>query len=150
MKLTSLAALPLSLLLFSCESRGDEKVDPAGLYEVSTQGSSEKVKAGEKGKVVIEIRTKPGAHVSAEAPVKVELKGKNVSLDKEKLTGADSTAKPQPGKEGVNPHFEVPMTGGTAGKGTVDGEATFYVCTEVGTPVCLRQKKSISVPVEVN
>ena len=150
MKPTALSALSLSLRLCSCESSGQERPDPSGLYEVSTKGSSDKVKAGEKGKLVIEIRTKPGAHVSAEAPVRVELKGKNVSLDKEKLTGADSTAKPEPGKEGVNPHFEVPFAGQSAGKGGVDGEATFFVCTEVGTPVCLRQKKSISVPVEVN
>ena len=147
----SLSIVPVCLLtLFSCESRGDEKVDANGLYEVSTQGSSDRVKTGEKGKLVLEIRTKPGAHVSAEAPVKVELKGKNLSLDKEKLTGADSLAKPEAGKEGVNPHFEVPFAGQTAGKGSVEGEATFFVCTEKGTQVCLRQKRTISLPVEVN
>ncbi len=138
------------LALSACESRGDERPDVSSLYEVSTQGSSERVKAGAKGKLVIEIRTRPGAHVSAEAPVKVELKGNHLALDKEKLTGADSLAKAEPGKEGVNPRFEVPFAAQSAGKGGVEGEATFFVCTEKGTQVCLRQKKTISVPVEVN
>src|SRR5690349_17239115 len=98
----------------------DEKVE--SLYQISTEGSSVEVRMGTPGKVVLEIRAQEGAHVSDEAPLKIELQGRAVKLAKEKLTLADS-----PGRK---PRFEVPVEGVQVGSGAVEAKMTFFICTE--------------------
>lgn len=133
---------------FACtQARAAEEVDPASLYELSTEGSSTQVKAGEKGTFVLAVKTKAGAHVSEEAPLKLEVKGAQVTPAKEKLGREDSVAKKAQGQAFVDPRFEVPFTAASAGKGSVDAKLTFFICTE---KICARQQKTVSVPVEVN
>lgn len=124
-----------------------EDVDPEALYEISTEGSATKLKPGGKGSFVLEIRTKPGAYVSEEAPLKLALTGTGVKVGKDKLTMADSVGKKAEGQKHATPRFEVPLTAAAEGKGTVDGKLTFFICTE---KICERQKKTVSVPIEVN
>lgn len=136
MRLHRLALLALA----SCTTpalAGD--VDPASLYELSSAGTSARVKVGGKGTLVLEIKPRGEAHVSEESPLSVELVGKYVKPAKEKLTRAD-TAAPR------SPRFEVPFTGEQAGVGSVEVKATFFVCTE---NLCARQKKQLSIPVTV-
>ncbi|NVJ22718.1 hypothetical protein HUW62_15975 [Myxococcus sp. AM011] len=142
--LTSVAAL-LVACVWSAPASADE-VDPASLYDVSTDGSSTQVKTGEKGMFVLSVKTKPGAHVSEEAPLKLEVKGTQVAVSKEKLGREDSVAKKAAGQEFVDPRFEVPFSATAAGKGTVDAKLVFFICTE---KICARQQKTFSVPVEV-
>ncbi len=123
-----------------------QDVDPASLYELSTEGTSAKLKTGEKGSFVLRIKPKAGAHVSTEAPLKLELKSAGVKPEKEKLTLADSVAKKQPGQEYAEPHFAVPLTTVAAGKTSVDAKLVFFICTD---KICARQQKALSVPVEV-
>ena len=124
------------------------EADIASMYDVSTEGTSTAVKAGEKGKVVISIRAKNGAHVSDEAPLRIELSSKQSKLDKEKITLEDSlNKKAKDAKEYPNPRFEVGFTPTTQGKTSVDAKMTFFICTET---LCSRQTKNISLPVEVN
>ncbi|WP_224361994.1 hypothetical protein [Hyalangium versicolor] len=127
------------------QARADE-VDPTSLYEVSTEGTSTKVKAGEKGVFVLSIKSKQGAHVSDEAPLKLQLKGTQLAPAKEQLGREDSVAKKAEGQSFVDPRFEVPFTAAAAGKGTVDAKLTFFICTE---KLCARQQKTFSIPVEV-
>ncbi|WP_163865522.1 hypothetical protein [Myxococcus eversor] len=142
--LTSVAAL-LVACVWSAPASADE-VDPASLYDVSTDGSSTQVKTGEKGMFVLSVKTKPGAHVSEEAPLKLEVKGTQVAVSKEKLGREDSVAKKAAGQEFADPRFEVPFSATAAGKGTVDAKLVFFICTE---KICARQQKTFSVPVEV-
>lgn len=122
--------------------------DVTSLYEVRTDGSSTALKAGEKGKVVILIKAKNGAHVSDEAPLRIELSSKEAKLDKEKVTLADSLVKKAEGStEFPDPKFEVGFTPAGAGKASVDAKMTFFICTE---KVCARQTKNLSFPVTVN
>ncbi|MBU8900057.1 hypothetical protein DRW03_18405 [Corallococcus sp. H22C18031201] len=123
-----------------------QDVDPTSFYEVSTAGSTAQVKAGQSGTFVLAIKTKGGSHVSEDAPLKLELKGNQVTPAKEKLTREDSVAKKPSGAQFVDPRFEVPFTAGAAGKGSVDAKLTFFICTE---KLCAKQQKTISVPVEV-
>ncbi|WP_338866876.1 hypothetical protein [Myxococcus stipitatus] len=123
-----------------------EEVDPASLYDVSTEGSSTQVKAGEKGVFVVSVKTKSGAHVSEEAPLKLDVKAAHVSVAKEKLGREDSVSKKAAGQQFVDPRFEVPFTAAAAGKGSVDAKLVFFICTE---KICARQQKTLSVPVEV-
>jgi hypothetical protein len=121
--------------------------DVASLYEVKTDGSSTEVKGGEKGKVVISITAKNGAHVSDEAPLRIELSSKEAKLEKDKLTLADSLVKKAAGStEYPDPRFEVAFTAPASGKATVDAKMTFFICTE---KVCARQTKTLSFPVAV-
>ena len=128
------------------QARAEGEVDPTTLYEVSTEGTSAKVKAGEKGVFVLSIKSKAGAHVSDEAPLKLQVKGTQLAPAKEQLTREDSVAKKAEGQAFADPRFEVPFTAAAAGKGTVDAKLTFFICTE---KICARQQKTFSVPVEV-
>ena len=140
----TISAVFLSLLAVACFAQAP---DVAGLYDVTTEGSSSQVKLGEKGKLVIEFKTKPGSHISDEAPLKIELSGKQAKPEKTRLTAADSVAKKVEGKEFVDPKFEVPFTVAAAGKASVEAKLTFFICTD---KVCARQQKTLTVPVDVN
>lgn len=122
-------------------------VDPASLYEVTTTGTTTSLKAGESGKVVIAIKLKEGAHVSDEAPLKIELSSKQSKLAKEKLTLADSLNKKPDGATAYpDPRFEVGFTPTTQGETSVEAKLIFFVCTE---KLCARQTKQLSLPVQV-
>jgi hypothetical protein len=123
-----------------------QDVDPATLYDVSTEGTSTQVKAGGRGTFVLSIKPKPGAHVSDEAPLKLELKSQQLTPEQKTLSLAQSVAKKAEGQQYADPRFEVPFTAATAGKGTLDATLTFFICTE---KICARQKKVFSLPVEV-
>ena len=118
--------------------------DIATFYEVSTEGTSTKLKAGDTGKVIISIKSKNGAHVSDEAPLKIELSSKQGTLGKEKLTLADSVSDKTDKK--ADPRFEVPFTPSAHGPSTVEAKMTFFICTE---KQCARQVKNLTLPVEV-
>lgn len=122
--------------------------DVTSLYEVRTEGSSTAVKVGEKGKVVITIKARNGAHVSDEAPLRIELSGKGAKPEKEKLTLADSLVKKAEGSaEFPDPRFEVGFSAPSAGAASLDAKMTFFICTE---KVCARQTKTLNFPVTVN
>ena len=139
-----LAAVCSALLAAACYAQAP---DVAGLYDVSTDGSSQKVKAGEKGKLVITFKTKDGSHISDEAPLKIEVASKEAKVEKDKLTLADNVAKKEAGAKYVDPRFEVPFTVAAAGKASIDAKLTFFVCTD---KVCARQQKTMTVAVEAN
>jgi hypothetical protein len=143
-RITSLAAAVVALVCTQVHAEG--QVDPSTLYEVSTEGTSTKMKAGGQGVFVLSIKSKPGAHVSDEAPLKLELKGTQLAPAKEKLALKDSVAKKAEGQQFVDPRFEVPFTATTAGKGTLEAKLTFFICSE---QLCARQQKTFSLPVEV-
>ena len=124
-----------------------EAPDIASLYDVTTEGTSQKLKVGEKGKVVIAIKTKGGSHVSEEAPLRIELASKEAKVEKAKLTLADNVVKKAEGQAHVDPKFEVPFTLAAAGKGNVEAKMTFFICTE---KLCARQQKTLMLPVEAN
>ena len=142
--LSFLAAAVVALT--STGGHAETPVDPASLYEVSTAGTSTKLKADGQGVFVLSIKSQPGAHVSDEAPLKLELKGTQLSFSRETLELKDSVAKKAAGQAFADPRFEVPFKAAAAGKGTVEAKLTFFICTE---QLCARQKKTFSVPVEV-
>ncbi|MGA9523385.1 MAG: hypothetical protein WBV82_18095 [Myxococcaceae bacterium] len=135
-----------ALALVACTRAQAGEVDPASLYVVSTEQSTKTLKPGEQGRYVVSISTKGNAYVSDEAPLKLELSGKNLTVEKSKLTLKDSVAKADEEKKHRNPRFEVPVIAGAAGQGAVEGKLTFFVCTE---KICSRQQRDVSVPVEV-
>ncbi|HYO52678.1 hypothetical protein [Archangium sp.] len=143
-RISSLAAAVVALACTQVHAEG--QVDPSTLYTVSTEGTSTKVKAGEQGVFVLSIKSKSGAHVSDEAPLKLELKGTQLAPVQEKLALKDSVAKKAEGQQFVDPRFEVPFKATAAGKGTLEAKLTFFICSE---QLCARQQKTFSLPVEV-
>jgi hypothetical protein len=125
----------------------EDEPDPKTLYDLSTEGSTEKVKAGENGVVVLWIRAKNGAHVSDETPLKLEASGNHLKVSKNVLTYADSVTRASAGmRRYPDPKFEIPFSATAPGKGKVDLKLTFFICTE---KLCMRQQRSLQVPVLV-
>lgn len=142
---TGRAALWVGCLLLAALANAAEP-NVEKLYEVTTEGSSSSVKAGEKGVWKVALKTQPGAHISDEAPLKIELSGTNVQLEKGLLRYGDSVAQKQPGEQYAQPRFEVPFTASSKGEARVDAKMSFFVCTD---KVCARQQKQLSVPIRV-
>jgi hypothetical protein len=138
MRLLQAAAAAAWLALFSVPALADG--DPASLYDVSTTGSTAQVKMGQTGKWVLAIQPKAGAHVSDDAPLKIELSGKHVKVEKDKLARKDAVA------AGPSPRFEVPFSPESPGQGSIDAKVTFFICTD---KICSRQQKAITLPVDV-
>lgn len=131
----------MSVLMLMAAAPAFAETDLTSLYEVTTEGTTTSLKAGETGTVKIAIKSKNGAHVSDEAPLKIELSSKQSKLGKEKLTLADSL---NPKSE--DPRFEVPFTPTAHGQSSVEAKVTFFICTE---KLCSRQVKALTFPVEV-
>jgi len=155
---TSVLVLVLALALPAAA----QAPDVTKLYQVTTDGSTTKLGAGEKGKLVLSIKLSESAHVSDEAPLKIALTGTNGAVpEKTSLLYADQVSKKPEGQKYANPVvFEVPFTVGLpqgdkparAGEkappisATVDAKMTFFVCTD---QICSRQQKQVSLPVQV-
>lgn len=140
---------PLLAFVAVCALTGTahaDGTDPAQLYDLQTAGTTTAVKAGGKGQFVLQITTKGGAHVSEEAPLKLELTGTLLAPDKAKLQASDSVAQKQPGQAYVNPRFEVPFAASAAGQGSIAAKLTFVVCTDA---ICARQVRNLSIPVTI-
>jgi hypothetical protein len=137
-------AAAVLLLLLSNVARAEE--DAASLYEVSTEGTTSSFKAGQKGKVVIEIRARSGGYIKGETPLKIELAGKDVTPEKATLSYKDSVGKKKSGQDYPDPRFEVALSGAAPAKGQVEAKLSFFVCTD---KLCARQQKTVLLPVEV-
>lgn len=120
--------------------------DVSGLYEISTEGSSTRVAAGGKATFAVAIVTREGAHVSDEAPLRIELSGTNATPAQQRLTLEHSLEKKAEGQKYPRPRFEVAYTPAAPGPATMDAKMVFFICTE---QVCARQTKTLSLPLEV-
>ena len=138
--------VPVSALLVTSLALAAE-VDPTTLYRLSTEGTTAKVAPGKKGTLVLEIQSLKGAHVSDEAPLRIQLTGSGaVTPEKTQLVYGDSVRKASATVKYPDPRFEVPLAAQGNGPGSVEAKMTFFVCTE---QLCLRQQKTLSVPVTV-
>lgn len=120
--------------------------DVSGLYAIDTAGTTATVKAGASGTLAIEVKAKGDAHISDEAPLKLDVTSASLTFAKSKFTRADSTTQPTASVKYPNPKFAVAFTANTAGAATAEADLTFFVCTE---NLCARQKKKIVVPITV-
>ena len=145
MRISRSVVLSSSLLVASLALAAE--VDPTTLYKITTDGTSAKVAPGKKGTLVLEIQSLKGAHVSDEAPLRIQLSGTGaVTPEKTQLVYGDSVRKPSASVKYPDPRFEVPLATQGKGPGTVEANMTFFVCTD---QLCLRQQKTLSVPVTV-
>ncbi len=143
--LTLFATAPFSFGSAVVAQQGQE-VNPATLYEVTALGSGQKVTVGSKGKVVLLLKTKNDSHVSTEAPFKIEVTGKGLKPEKDKLALSDAVEKRSVPEGVADPRFEIPFLATSAGQGAIEAKLTFFICTE---KICARQQKTLAVPVLV-
>lgn len=110
------------------------------LVAVRTDGSTTRLKAGESGRLAITLSPQEGAHLSHEAPVKIELVSAHAKLERERLTLADARA------DGNDARFEVGFTPIVQGPMRLDAKLSFFVCTP---STCERQTRVVTLHVEV-
>lgn len=128
----ALAAAPLA--------RGDDPAaEAARSYRIETAGTTTEVKAGGKGSLVLTIVPVGKVHVHPQAPLKITLASKGLSLEKTSLGHKDAV---DPKAEG--PRFEVPFVAGAAGKHDATAKLDFFICSDQW---CVKQTRDVTVAV---
>lgn len=138
-------ALAFAALLAAaaCSSKSSGAGASAGkLYSVEASARSAEVAAGERGAVDLRLKLADGAHLSDEAPFKIQVSGQGLSPVKARLGREDSAAG---GKGGVA-QFELPFTAQSKGPASLGADMEFYVCT---ASLCERHRENVQVAVQV-
>jgi hypothetical protein len=127
---------------------------PEDLYELSFEGSSAALKVGERGKVVVRIKTRlPGAHVTAPtgAPLRITYAAPHVEPDTTEFRyvhpkdlNKPPTAEATPLDD---PRFEMPVVARIAASAVLTAEITFLICLQ--DTLCARQQRQLSIPIDV-
>ncbi|BDG07773.1 hypothetical protein [Anaeromyxobacter paludicola] len=118
----------------------DAASEAAGSYTLETAGTTEQVRPGAPGKLVLFIHPKAGTHVHPQAPLAIALEAPaGVKLAKEKLGHKDAV---DPKAEA--PRFEVPFTAAAAGRYELKAAIDFFICSDTW---CVKQSRALSVPV---
>jgi hypothetical protein len=100
------------------------------------------VKAGAQGKLVLKIQPDADRKIDPRAPLKIQLAGSRVELDKKELKAADADE-----KESKAPSFTVAFTAGKEpGAGEIKADLSFFICTKES---CMKRKDTVTVAVSV-
>jgi hypothetical protein len=124
-------------------ARADEAgAEAARSYRIETTGSTQRVKPGGAGVLVLSIVPLNGTHVHPQAPLKIALEASpGLALSKTRLGHKDAA---QPGADG--PRFEVPFTAAKAGREEARAKVDFFICSDKW---CVKQVRDVSLAVEV-
>ena len=132
-------ALAAPVAAFAAEPR----TDPAAGYAIDTSGSTQRLAAGAKGKLVFTIEPRGEWHVDPRTPLRIDLSAPaGLKLEKERLGKKDAVT---PGKAEA-PRFEAPFTAVTAGTHEARAKLDFFVCSATA---CVKQVREVTVPVTV-
>lgn len=138
MNVAGAAAIAITIVAATVASAQSAK----GLYEISTEGTTKSLAAGTRGKIALEFKLVEGAHLSDDAPMKLEFVGTGLQLDAAKLGRKDG----KPGSRANDVRFELGFTPKTRGAAKVDAKLVFFVCTD---KACLRETSVMSFDVDV-
>ena len=113
--------------------------DAAFLLRLNAAGS---YKAGELGRVVLELQTKGPYHVNQEYPLEISItSGADTTLPKAKFERADAAEFTK-----TKARFEVPLTAKAAGSVAVNANVKFAVCTDEN---CVPDERNLSLVLAV-
>ena len=133
--LASLALAPLA-------RAADPAADAAKSYRIETTGTTQQLKAGEKGTFVISIVPLEKVHVHPQAPLKIALEATpGLKLEKTTLGKADPVDPKADGRR-----FEVPFVAEAAGKQEARAKVDFFICSDQW---CVKQVKDVTAAVDV-
>ncbi len=136
------AVLVALVLLAPAARAADPAADAAKSYRIETSGTTQQLKAGEKGTFVLSIVPVEKVHVHPQAPLKIALDATpGLKLEKTTLGKADPV---DPKAEGRR--FEVPFLAQAAGKQEARAKLDFFICSDQW---CVKQVRDVSVPVDV-
>lgn len=128
----------------ACTSKSSSASAPEGkLYSVEASARPAEVSSGEKGAVDLRLKLAQGAHLSEEAPFKIQVTGQGLAPVKARLGREDGA--PSAGKEGVT-QFELPFTAQDKGPASLGADMEFYVCT---ASLCEQHRENVQVSVRV-
>ncbi len=135
--------LALALVLLAPAARAaDPSGEAARSYRLETTGTTQALKAGEKGTLVLSIVPLQKVHVHPQAPLKITLEATpGIKLAKTSLGKADPVDPKADGRR-----FEVPFVAQAAGKQEARAKLDFFICSDQW---CVKQVKDVSVAVDV-
>ena len=135
--------LALALVLLAPAARAaDPSAEAARSYRLETTGTTQALKAGEKGTLVLSIVPLQKVHVHPQAPLKITLEATpGLKLAKTSLGKADPVDPKADGRR-----FEVPFVAQAAGKQEARAKVDFFICSDQW---CVKQVKDVSVAVDV-
>lgn len=137
-----LLAVTLSLLAAAPALGADAAAEAAASYRLETAGTTQSLKAGEKGTLVLSIVPVGKVHVHPQAPLKITLEASpGLKLEKTSLGKADPV---DPKAEGRR--FEVPFLAQAAGKQEARAKLDFFICSDQW---CVKQVKDVTAAVLV-
>jgi hypothetical protein len=145
--LRAVATCALLLLAAPARAAGDDAgAAAAQSYTIETGDSSRKVKVGQSGKLVLAIQPKDRSkvHVDPRAPLKIRVEpSAGLQVEKTQLGKKDAVT----GGPAEAPRFEVAFTATAAGRQEAKANLDFFVCSDTW---CVKQTRSVTIPVEVN
>jgi hypothetical protein len=141
--MTRTLAAALALLAAAPLARAaDPAAEAAASYRLETAGTTQALKAGEKGTLVLSIVPLAKVHVHPQAPLKITLESTpGLKLEKTSLGKADPVDPKADGRR-----FEVPFLAQAAGKQEARAKVDFFICSDQW---CVKQVRDVAVPVDV-
>jgi hypothetical protein len=138
----TVVAAALALAAAVTARADDAAAAAAKSYRIETTGTTQRLKPGEKGTLVLSIVPVEKVHVHPQAPLKISLESTpGLRLEKTSLGKADPV---DPGAEGRR--FEVPFSAEAAGKQEARAKLDFFICSDQW---CVKQVKDVTVAVDV-
>ncbi len=136
-------ALAASAVLAAGSVRAADAGDEASKsYRIVTTGSTQSLRAGERGKIILFIEPTAKVHVNAQAPLKITLEAPaGLKLEKAQLGHRDAV---QIGAEA--PRFEVPFSAISTGKQEAKAHLDFFICSDTW---CVKQVRTVAIAVDV-
>jgi hypothetical protein len=140
--MTRSLAAALALLAAPLALAADASAEAARSYRIETAGSTQQVKAGEQGTLVLSIVPVDKVHVHPQAPLKITLEATpGLKLAKTSLGKADPVDPKADGRR-----FEVPFVAAAAGKQEARAKVDFFICSDQW---CVKQVKDVTFAVDV-
>ena len=139
-----LAIAALAVALAAGASRAaDAGEEAARSYRLETAGTTQSLKVGQKGKLVLSIEPlQPKVHIHPQAPLKIRLSSSaGLKLDKAELVHRDAADPKADGRR-----FEVPFAAAAAGKQEARADLDFFICSDTW---CVKQVRQVTIPVDV-
>jgi hypothetical protein len=135
-------AVTLALFAAPLALAADPSAEAARSYRIETTGTTQQVKAGEQGTLVLSIVPIDKVHVHPQAPLKITLEATpGLKLAKTSLGKADPVDPKADGRR-----FEVPFVAAAAGKQEARAKVDFFICSDEW---CVKQVKDVTFAVDV-
>lgn len=131
-----------ALLAAASLALAEPEADAAKSYRIETTGTTQDLRVGQRGTLVLSIVPVEKIHVDPRAPLKVTLEATpGVKLERTSLGKGDPVDPKADGRR-----FEVPFVAEKAGRHQAKAKLDFYVCSDQW---CVKQVRDVTVSLDV-